>query len=61
MRRIDKSSKLLIVSDDPQREYIEQTCRGKNIDTHVLLVGKEQDVVPYLQAMDVVWLTSLRE
>lgn len=58
---IDKSSKLLIVGDGPERGYIEQTCREKNIDTHVLLVGKKQDVVPYLQAMDVFLLTSLRE
>jgi sugar transferase (PEP-CTERM/EpsH1 system associated) len=59
--RRDKSCRLLIVGDGSEREYIEQTCREKNIDTHVFLVGKKQDVVPYLQAMDVFLLTSLRE
>ena len=57
----DQSFKLLIIGDGSERQKIEAICRKKNIEEHVLLVGQQTDVLPYLRALDVFLLTSFRE
>jgi glycosyltransferase involved in cell wall biosynthesis len=57
----NQNFKLLIVGDGPERKHIESLCLQRNICKHVRLVGQKQHVIPYLRAMDVFLLTSLRE
>lgn len=49
---------LLIVGDGPAREPIENQIAELNLAEKVLLPGNQQDVVPWLQAMDVFSLPS---
>jgi glycosyltransferase involved in cell wall biosynthesis len=49
----------LIVGDGPERPLIEQEIRRLGLDRSVHLVGKAQDVRPYLAAMDVFVLPSV--
>jgi glycosyltransferase involved in cell wall biosynthesis len=53
--------RLLIVGDGPERVWIENCFAERNLLKAVALVGNQADVVPYLRAMDVFLLTSLRE
>jgi glycosyltransferase involved in cell wall biosynthesis len=58
---IDRTAKLLIVGDGPERQKIEQLSRQKNIHTGLVMVGQRLEVLPYLRAGDVFLLTSLTE
>jgi glycosyltransferase involved in cell wall biosynthesis len=53
--------RLLVVGDGPERTWIENCFAEKNLLKVVVFVGSQEDVVPYLRAMDVFLLTSLRE
>jgi glycosyltransferase involved in cell wall biosynthesis len=59
--KADRTVKLLIVGDGPERQKIEQLCRQKNIHTGLVMVGQRFEVLPYLRAGDVFLLTSLTE
>jgi glycosyltransferase involved in cell wall biosynthesis len=53
--------RLLIVGDGPERRRLETSCRDKKIHEYVVFTGQQEQVLPYLRAMDVFLLTSLRE
>jgi glycosyltransferase involved in cell wall biosynthesis len=53
--------RLLIVGDGPERQRLEAYCREKNFHQYVVFTGQQEQVLPYLRAMDVFLLTSLRE
>ena len=60
--RPDKNGlRLLIVGDGPDLERLKARCREEKIHPYVVFAGQQQDVLPYLRAMDVFVLTSLRE
>ena len=54
-------ARLLIVVDGPEKDRIVALCKSGVLRRHTLFVGAQLDVVPYLRAMDVFILTSLRE
>jgi glycosyltransferase involved in cell wall biosynthesis len=49
---------LLIVGDGPHRAHIEEKIDTLQLRHQVTLVGNQEDVVPYLQAMDIFCLPS---
>jgi sugar transferase (PEP-CTERM/EpsH1 system associated) len=53
--------RLLIVGDGPEKKRLETLCHDKDIDHSVVFTGQQEHVLPYLRAMDVFLLTSLRE
>lgn len=53
--------RLLVVGDGPEKKHLETLCQEKNIRNHVIFTGQQGNVLPYLRAMDVFLLTSLRE
>ncbi|HEY1249016.1 MAG TPA: glycosyltransferase [Nitrososphaera sp.] len=57
----DPNFRLLIIGDGPEKEHIENLCKSVNIQKHVRLVGKKDEVLPYLRALDAFLLTSHRE
>jgi sugar transferase (PEP-CTERM/EpsH1 system associated) len=57
----DYPFRLLIVGDGPDRSRIEKRCHAVGIAPYVNFVGEQTDIRPYLLAMDVFLLTSLRE
>ncbi|GJL58154.1 MAG: glycosyl transferase family 1 [Nitrospirales bacterium] len=59
--RKDPTFKLLIVGEGSERSHVEAICRDESIVQHVLLIGHNDDVLPYLRALDIFLLTSLRE
>jgi L-malate glycosyltransferase len=59
--RNDSHFKLLVIGDGPEKERIENLCKSVNIQKHVFLAGKKDEVLPYLRALDVFLLTSHRE
>jgi L-malate glycosyltransferase len=59
--KVDRTVKLLIVGDGPERQKIERLSRQKNIHTGLVMVGQRLEVLPYLRAGDVFLLTSLTE
>jgi len=59
--RNDPHFKFLVIGDGPEKERIENLCKGVNIQQHVLLAGKKDEVLPYLRALDAFLLTSHRE
>jgi len=59
--RNDSHFKLLIIGDGPEKERIENLCKNANIQQHVLLVGKQAEVLPYLRTLDAFLLTSHSE
>jgi glycosyltransferase involved in cell wall biosynthesis len=54
----DRSARLLIVGDGPQRTGLEKLVGVLNLTDRVLLPGNQADVVPWLQALDVFALPS---
>ena len=52
------SAHLLIVGDGPQREALEALVDTLGLRQRVFLVGNQQDVLPWLQALDVFVLPS---
>ena len=59
--RTCRKFKLILIGDGPDRSMIEQVCRDYGIKDYVRFVGKQENVLPYLRALDVYGLTSLRE
>jgi glycosyltransferase involved in cell wall biosynthesis len=57
----DNRCRLLIVGDGCERKRIENICQKKKISEYCVLVGDQEDVLPYLRVLDVFLLTSLRE
>jgi L-malate glycosyltransferase len=57
----DYPFRLLIVGDGPDRTRLEARCQAAGVDPFVRFVGQQTQVLPYLRAMDVFLLTSLRE
>ena len=53
--------RLLIVGDGPEKQRLETLCHDKDIQRSVVFTGQQEHVLPYLRAMDVFLLTSLRE
>ena len=53
--------RLLIVGDGPERSHLEDRCHAMGIASYINFVGQQTDILPYLLAMDVFLLTSLRE
>jgi glycosyltransferase involved in cell wall biosynthesis len=53
--------RLLIVGDGPEKHRIEARCHAEGLHAYVRFVGQQEEVRPYLRAMDVFLLTSLRE
>jgi len=57
----DYPFRLLMVGDGPDRARVEARCQAAGVDPYFKLVGEQTQVLPYLRAMDVFLLTSLRE
>ena len=57
----DQHFKLLLIGDGPERELIERACTKPLFRDRVVCVGQQENVLPYLRAMDIFVLTSLRE
>jgi len=53
--------RLLIIGDGPERMRLEALCQSAGLYPYVKFVGQQSEVLPYLRAMDVFLLTSLRE
>jgi len=53
--------RLLVVGDGPDRPRLEARCQAAGVEPYVKFVGQQTQVLPYLRAMDVFLLTSLRE
>ena len=53
--------RLVIVGDGPERIRLETSCKQESLGGHIVFTGSQQEVVPYLRAMDVFLLTSLSE
>ena len=53
--------RLLVVGDGPEGERLKSRCYDEKIHPYVVFTGQQQQVLPYLRAMDVFVLTSLRE
>lgn len=54
-------ARLFLVGDGPERETIEQTVRAQQLQNHVRLLGRRDDVRQLLAAADAVLLTSRME
>lgn len=57
-RLADPAARLLAVGDGPQRENLGALARELGIEARVVFPGNQDDVVPWLQAMDVYCLPS---
>jgi len=57
----DYPFRLLIVGDGPRRSHLEARCQAEGLRSYVKFTGQQAEVLPYLRAMDVFLLTSLRE
>jgi glycosyltransferase involved in cell wall biosynthesis len=53
--------RLLIVGDGPEKQRLETLCHQQGLQHAVVLTGQQDNALPYLRAMDVFLLTSLRE
>jgi len=54
-------ARLLIVGDGPEKPYLEHLSQQEPFCGRVVFTGQQQDTLPYLRAIDVFLLTSLRE
>lgn len=57
----DSNCKLVLIGDGPEKSFIEQFSQEHGLQQHLICVGKKDQVLPYLQALDVFTLTSFRE
>jgi glycosyltransferase involved in cell wall biosynthesis len=57
----DYPFRLLVVGDGPDRLRLEERCHAMGIAPYVTFAGQQLEIRPYLRAMDVFLLTSLRE
>ena len=53
--------RLLIVGDGPEKKRLASLCYDKGIHPSVVFTGQQDNVLPFLRAMDVFLLPSLRE
>jgi sugar transferase (PEP-CTERM/EpsH1 system associated) len=53
--------RLLLVGDGPERSQLEAWCQAHGLQRSVVFAGQQENVLPFLRAMDVFLLTSLRE
>jgi glycosyltransferase involved in cell wall biosynthesis len=53
--------RLLLVGDGPEKGHLEALCQERNIRSYVVFAGQQENVLPYLRAMDMFLLTSFRE
>ena len=53
--------KLLIVGEGPERSRLEHLCQRRNLQSCVSFIGQQAKILPYLRAIDILLLTSLRE
>src|SRR5262249_205257 len=44
-----------------EKKHLDVLCQEKNIHSYSVFTGQQENVLPYLRAMDVFLLTSLRE
>ena len=54
----DRSTRLAVVGDGPQREALEAAARQLSISDRVLFAGNQADVAPWLRAFDLFCLPS---
>lgn len=54
----DRSARLLIVGDGPQREALQARIAELGLSERVTMPGNQRDVLPWMQAMDVFVLPS---
>ncbi|NJD88083.1 MAG: glycosyltransferase [Betaproteobacteria bacterium] len=54
----DRGARLLVVGDGPQREPLEALARELGVAERVRFAGNQEDVTPWLQAMDLFCLPS---
>jgi glycosyltransferase involved in cell wall biosynthesis len=54
----DVAARLLIVGDGPQRDALRAQIAGLGLEERVVMPGNQQDVRPWLQAMDIFALPS---
>jgi len=59
--KMDQRFRLVIIGEGPEEEGIRTLCRHKGLTSFIRLVGKQDDVLPYLRALDMFLLTSVRE
>lgn len=52
------SVRLLVVGDGPARKALEQRIDELNLGSRVIMAGQQEDVLPWLQAMDIFVLPS---
>jgi glycosyltransferase involved in cell wall biosynthesis len=57
----DKSLRLRIVGDGPERENLEKEIRDKGLENRVEILGFQEDIWPFLFESDIFILPSLRE
>jgi glycosyltransferase involved in cell wall biosynthesis len=57
----DEKLKLLIIGDGSERRNIEEFCHKKGFNKSVILIGKKENIIPYLRSIDVFFLTSYTE
>lgn len=60
-RRMHPEAQLLLVGDGPARARVEAACRENEIEPNTIFVGETENILPYLRAMDLFLLTSVRE
>jgi glycosyltransferase involved in cell wall biosynthesis len=53
--------KLLIIGDGPERRRLENRCQQQNLQSDVVFTGQQERILPYLRALDIFLVTSLRE
>ena len=53
--------RFLLVGDGPERSRLEAWCQAHGLQRSVLFAGQQDNVLPFLRAMDVFLLTSRRE
>jgi glycosyltransferase involved in cell wall biosynthesis len=53
--------RLLMVGNGPEKQRLETLCHDQGISHAVVFTGQKENVLPYLRAMDVFLLTSVRE
>jgi len=61
IHRVHPHARFLIVGDGPLRAKVEQIIAAAGLQTACVLVGSQQDMVPYLQSMDIGVLASESE
>lgn len=59
--RMNQNFKLVLIGDGPEKQDLVNWCLDQGIREHVLFVGRQENVLSFLQSLDVFVLTSFRE